>query len=113
MAVHAVSDKSLRIVDMCGGFPGIVGRLDFVAGGAELRRRGADHRVVGNAENRKTDNDPKTDEERKVNEYCIRSDEGSEEEKTEDAAKALEAVYVEVLGLGDDCGVKAGRIEQL
>jgi hypothetical protein len=62
MAVHTIGYKALGVVGMCGGFPGIVSRLDFVAGGAELRRRGSDHRVVGNAENRKTEKDPKTNE---------------------------------------------------
>lgn len=31
MAIHAIRDKSLRIVDMGGGFPGIIGKLDLMA----------------------------------------------------------------------------------
>jgi hypothetical protein len=55
MAIHAVGHKALGIVDMGGGFPGVVGRLDFVAGGAKFRGRSADHCVVAHAEQRKSD----------------------------------------------------------
>ena len=39
MAVHAVGHKALAIIDMGGGFPGVVGGLDFVTAGTKLRRR--------------------------------------------------------------------------
>ncbi len=50
MAVHAVRHKSLGIVDMGGGFPGIVSKLDFMAGCTELRCGGSDHGVIAEAE---------------------------------------------------------------
>lgn len=50
MAVHAISHKPLGIVYVGRRFPGIVGKLDFVAGSAELRCGSAHHGVVGNTE---------------------------------------------------------------
>ena len=38
MAIHAVGNKSLGVIDVGGGFPGIVGSLDLVAGCAKFRR---------------------------------------------------------------------------
>ena len=38
MAIHAVGNKSLGVVDVGGGFPGIVCGLDLVAGRAKFRR---------------------------------------------------------------------------
>ena len=55
MTVHAVGYKSLGIICMRGGFPGVEGKLNFVTGGAELRRGSADHRVIGYTEKRKGD----------------------------------------------------------
>ncbi len=52
MAIHAVSHKSLGIVDVGGGFPGVVGELNLMAGCAELGRGCPDHGIIGHAENR-------------------------------------------------------------
>jgi hypothetical protein len=56
MAIHAVGHKSLFIVNMSGGLPGIVGKLNLVAGGTELGRGCAHHSVVGETEQWKGDN---------------------------------------------------------
>lgn len=37
MTVHAVGNKPLGVIDMRGGFPGVVSELDLMAGGAKLR----------------------------------------------------------------------------
>jgi hypothetical protein len=50
VAIHAVGDKSLFIVHMSGGLPGVVGKLYLVAGGTKLGRGCADHGVVGETE---------------------------------------------------------------
>jgi len=50
MTIHAVRHKTLFIVHMTGGLPGVVGELDLVAGSTKLGRCGADHGVVGEAE---------------------------------------------------------------
>ena len=50
MAIHAVGHKSLFVVHMSGGLPGVVGKLNLVAGGTELGRSCADHSVVGETE---------------------------------------------------------------
>ena len=55
MTVHAVCDKPLGIIDMRGCFPGIIGISDFMAGGAELRRRRSDHGVITETEKGKSD----------------------------------------------------------
>ena len=55
MAVHAVGHKALGVIDMGGGFPGVVGGLDLVAGSAKFRRRRADHGVITHAEQWKSD----------------------------------------------------------
>lgn len=47
MAIHAVGHKSLFVVHMSGGLPGVVGKLNLVAGGTKLGRGCADHGVVG------------------------------------------------------------------
>ena len=57
MAVHAVGHKTLGVIDVGGGLPGVVGKLDLMAGGTELGRCGADHGIVGEAEKRKSDDD--------------------------------------------------------
>jgi hypothetical protein len=49
MAVHAVGDKSLGIVDVCRCLPGVVGEFDFMAAGAELGSGGSHHGVVAHA----------------------------------------------------------------
>jgi len=56
MAIHAVGHKALFVVHMSGGLPGVVGKLDLMAGGTELGRGCADHGVVGEAEQWKSDN---------------------------------------------------------
>lgn len=56
MAIHAVGDKSLCIVHMSGGLPGVVGKFDLVAGGTKLGGGCADHGVVGETEQWKSDN---------------------------------------------------------
>ena len=50
MAIHAVGDKSLFIVHMRGGLPGVVGKLNLVAGGTKLGRGCAYHGVIGETE---------------------------------------------------------------
>ena len=50
MVVHAVGHETLGIVDVSGGLPGIVGKLDFMARGAKLRSGGANHGVISDAE---------------------------------------------------------------
>ena len=52
MTIHAVGNKPLFIVHMCGGFPGVVGKLNFMAGCTEIGGRGSDHGVVSDAEKR-------------------------------------------------------------
>ena len=55
MTVHAVCNKPLGVIDMRGGFPGVVGELNFMAGGAKMRGRCPYHGIVGHAEKRKCD----------------------------------------------------------
>ena len=55
MAVHAVRHKTLPIIHMRRGLPGIVGKLDFVAPSTEFRCRCAHHAKVSNAEKWKGD----------------------------------------------------------
>ena len=62
MAIHAVGHKALCIVHMGGGLPSVVGKLNFVAGGAELGRGCAHHGVVGETEQWKGDNYTNDDE---------------------------------------------------
>jgi hypothetical protein len=50
MAIHAVGHKSLFIVHMSGGLPGVVGKLNLVAGGTKLGSGCADHGVIGETE---------------------------------------------------------------
>ena len=47
MAIHAVGHKALFVVHMSGCLPGVVGKLNLVAGGTKLGRGCADHGVVG------------------------------------------------------------------
>ncbi len=56
MAIHAIGDKTLCVVHVGGGFPRVVSELDFMAGGTKLGCRGPDHGVIGDTENRKSDN---------------------------------------------------------
>ena len=49
VAVHTVGHKALGIVDVGGGFPGVVGKLNFVTGCTEFGGRGSYHGVVGDA----------------------------------------------------------------
>jgi hypothetical protein len=57
VAVHTISHEPLAIIDVGGRLPGLISKLDFVAGGAELRRRGTHHGVIGETEQRKGDNE--------------------------------------------------------
>jgi len=50
MAIHAVGHKSLFVVHMSGGLPGVVGKLNLVAGGTKLGSGCADHGVIGETE---------------------------------------------------------------
>jgi hypothetical protein len=52
VTVHTVRHKPLGIVHVGGGLPCVVGETDLVAGGAKLRGGGADHGVIGDAEDR-------------------------------------------------------------
>jgi len=63
MAVHTVGHETLGVVDMGRSLPGIKSGLDFMAGSAEMRRRCADHGVIGEAEKRKSDEDAHQDPE--------------------------------------------------
>ena len=58
VAVHTVGHKTLLIINMTGGFPGIIGESDLVADGTELRCCCADHSVVGKAEEWKSNDYP-------------------------------------------------------
>jgi hypothetical protein len=60
VTIHTVRHKTLGVIDMGGRFPGIEGRLDFVAGSTKLRGRCTNHRIIGYAEGRKTDNHPES-----------------------------------------------------
>jgi hypothetical protein len=62
MAIHTVRNESLCIVHMSGGLPGVVGKLNLVAGGTELGRGCAHHGVVGETEQWKGDNYTNDDE---------------------------------------------------
>ena len=55
MAIHAIGHKSLGIVGMGGGLPSIVGKLNFMTGGAELGGRGSHHGVITDTEEGKGD----------------------------------------------------------
>jgi len=68
MAIHAVGHKSLLIVHMSGGLPGVVGKLNLMAGGTELGRGCADHGVVSEAEQWKSDNYTNDDENGRLDE---------------------------------------------
>ena len=57
MAIHAVGHKALGVIHMGGGFPGVVGGLDFMAGGAKFRRRSANHGVITHTKQGKCDQD--------------------------------------------------------
>jgi len=50
MAIHAIGDKTLGIIDMGGGFPGVVSILNFMAGCAKLGSGSPHHRIVPDAE---------------------------------------------------------------
>ena len=50
MTVHAIRHKTLGIVHMGRCLPGIIGKLDLVAGGTEFGRGCAHHGVIGNTE---------------------------------------------------------------
>ncbi len=58
MAVHTVGHKTLLIIYMRGGLPGIVGKLDLMADSTKLRCCRADHGVVGETEEWKGDDYP-------------------------------------------------------
>jgi len=62
MAVHAISHETLSVINVSGCFPGVVGKLDLMAGGTELRSGGADHGVIREAEKRKGDDDANDNE---------------------------------------------------
>jgi len=61
MTVHTVGDESLLIIDMSGGLPCLVGKLNFMAGCTKLRGGCPHHGKIGNAEERKGDNDTDDD----------------------------------------------------
>jgi hypothetical protein len=67
VAVHAVCHKTLGIVYMCRGFPGIVCELDFVTPCAELGRGGAHHCVIRDAEKGKCNRNAKRDKDDRPN----------------------------------------------
>ena len=60
MAIHTICHKPLRIIDVSGGFPRIVGKLYFVAGCTKSRCARAHHCIIGHAENRKGDENTDT-----------------------------------------------------
>jgi hypothetical protein len=62
VAVHAVGHKSLGIIYMRRCLPGIVGELNFMAGGTELRCGSTDHGVVSKAKKGKGNDDPNDNE---------------------------------------------------
>ncbi|VTR67401.1 hypothetical protein DESC_600115 [Desulfosarcina cetonica] len=62
VAVHAVGHKALGVVYVGGGTPGRHRRLNLVAGGAERRRGGSHHGVIGQAEQGKGNHDPDADQ---------------------------------------------------
>ena len=57
MAVHAIRHKPLAVVDVGGSLPGLVGELDFMAGGTELRGRSAHHGIISKTEQRQSDDE--------------------------------------------------------
>jgi hypothetical protein len=57
VTVHTVCDKTLGIIDVGGCFPGVEGKLNFMAGSAKLRSGRTNHCVIGNAKQRKSDHD--------------------------------------------------------
>jgi len=76
VAIHAVRHKALGIVDMRGGSPGFVSRLNFVTTGAELRGGGAHHGVIGEAEEGKGHDNPKKDIENRLEKFSHGNPEG-------------------------------------
>ncbi len=57
MAIHAIGHKALGVVNMGGGLPSVVGGLNLVAGCTKLGCRSSHHRIVADAEERKSDED--------------------------------------------------------
>jgi len=55
VAVHAVCNKALRIVYMGRCFPGIIGKLNFMARCTEMGGRRSYHRIIRHGEKRKAD----------------------------------------------------------
>lgn len=55
MAVHTIGNKSMGVIEVGRGFPGVYGKADFMAGSAEFGCGSADHGKVGNTEQRKCD----------------------------------------------------------
>ena len=64
VTIHAVRHNPLGIVYMGGGFPCVVGKLNFMTRGAELGGRGADHGIIGNAKERKRNQNADNNQER-------------------------------------------------
>ena len=50
MAIHAVGNKPLGIVDMGGCFPGVVSESNLMTGCTEFGSGGSHHGVISNAE---------------------------------------------------------------
>ena len=67
MAVHTVCHKTLGIIYVCRGFPGIVCEPDFVTPCAELGRGGAHHCVIRDAEEGKRNHYAKRDKDDRPN----------------------------------------------
>jgi hypothetical protein len=61
MAVHTISHESLGIIYVSGCLPGVIGKLNLVAGGAKTGGGSTHHGVVGYTENRKSHNDANND----------------------------------------------------
>ena len=57
VTVHTVCDKTLGIIDVGGCFPGVEGKLNFMAGSTKLGGGCANHCVVGKAKQRESDQD--------------------------------------------------------
>jgi hypothetical protein len=69
VAVHAVCHEALGIVHMGRGLPRIVCELDLMTRRTKLRCGGPHHGVIGNAKQRKGDENPKGDENDRLDEF--------------------------------------------
>ena len=67
MAVHTIRNKAAGIINMSRCLPCVVSKLNFVAGSTKLWGRGANHCIIGQAKNRKCQNQADNHENHRLN----------------------------------------------